>query len=97
MPKFSKIYPNRPEGSCLVLTAFWLQGTTGIGNDPETSVANTDSESRVHGIDNLWVGGNGCIPDATASNPTRTSVRSNYSPPNSIYFPELMSLAFLIL
>ena len=73
--------------TCLVLTAFWSQGTTRIGNDPETSVAN--AESRVHGIDNLWVGGNGCIPDATASNPTRTSVRSYDSPPNSITFSSL--------
>ena len=55
--------------------------------NPETSVAN--AESRVHGIYNLWVGGNGCIPDATASNPTRTSVSSYDSPLNSITFPSL--------
>ena len=50
-----------------------LQGTTRIGNESEKSVA--DAESRVHGYPNLWVGGNGCLPDATATNPTRTSVR----------------------
>ena len=73
--------------TCLVLTTFCSKGTTRIGKDPKTSVAN--AESRVHDIDNLWVGGNGCIPDATASNPTRTSVRSYDSLPNSIAFSSL--------
>ena len=62
----------------LYTVCFWLliqvlQGTIRIGNESETSVA--DAESRVHGYPNLWVGSNGCLPDATASNPTRTSVR----------------------
>jgi len=52
--------------------AMHATGTTRIGTKPETSVA--DAESRVHGFPNLWVGGNGCLPDSTASNPTRTSV-----------------------
>jgi len=52
--------------------ALHITGTTRIGKDPKESVANP--ESRVHEFYNLWVGGNGCIPDATASNPTRTSV-----------------------
>jgi pyranose oxidase len=52
--------------------AMHVTGTVRIGKDPNTSVA--DGESRVHGYTNLWVGGNGCLPDATASNPTRTSV-----------------------
>jgi pyranose oxidase len=52
--------------------ALHITGTTRIGNDPKTSVANPSS--RVHGFHNLWVGGNGCIPDSTASNPTLTSV-----------------------
>ncbi|KAJ7700609.1 hypothetical protein B0H14DRAFT_2648707 [Mycena olivaceomarginata] len=43
-------------------------GTT----NPEESVA--DHSSRVHGFTNLWVGGNGCIPDSTVCNPTITSV-----------------------
>ncbi|TFK34951.1 hypothetical protein BDQ12DRAFT_706791 [Crucibulum laeve] len=52
--------------------AFHITGTTRLGSDHQTSVA--DANSLVHGTQNLWVGGNGCIPDATACNPTRTSV-----------------------
>jgi len=52
--------------------ALHITGTTRIGDHPQTSVANADS--RVHGFNNLWVGGNGCIPDSTACNPTHTSV-----------------------
>lgn len=59
--------------------ALHITGTTRVGNDPETSVANANS--RVHGFDNLWVGGNNVIPDATASNPTRTSVSEGVMPP----------------
>ncbi|KAL0953020.1 hypothetical protein HGRIS_007223 [Hohenbuehelia grisea] len=52
--------------------ALHITGTTRIGKDAATSVAN--AESLVHGFTNLWVGGNGCIPDSTACNPTRTSI-----------------------
>lgn len=51
--------------------AMHITGTTRVGNDKETSVA--DSESLVWGCTNLWVGGNGVIPDSTACNPTLTS------------------------
>ncbi len=54
-------------------TSLHYEGTTrmGIENDGE-SVCNT--HSQVWGFENLFVGGNGVIPIATASNPTLTSV-----------------------
>jgi len=52
--------------------AHHITGTTRIGKDVATSVA--DPSSRVHGWDNLWVGGNGCTPDSTSCNPTLISL-----------------------
>ncbi|KAF8601047.1 pyranose oxidase [Ceratobasidium sp. AG-I] len=54
-----------------------ITGSTRIGNNPQTSVADRNSRVRVdeHSLfENLWVAGPNVIPDSTACNPTLTSV-----------------------
>ncbi|CEL59887.1 hypothetical protein RSOLAG1IB_09171 [Rhizoctonia solani AG-1 IB] len=53
-------------------------GSTRVGNDANTSVADKNSRVRTESGDavyyNLWIGGPNCIPDSTVSNPTLTAV-----------------------
>jgi pyranose oxidase len=68
-PFLEDAYPQvRPPGSSL-----HYQGTTRMGRSHDGESV-CDTYGRVWGVDNLFVGGNGVIPTATACNPTLSSV-----------------------
>jgi len=52
--------------------ALHMGGVTRMGNSAEDSVV--DKYSKVHGADNLYLGGNGLHPFGNAANPTLTSI-----------------------
>ncbi len=52
--------------------ALHVHGTIRMGRTAEESVI--DTHSKVHGIDNLYLGGNGVLSKGEAANPTLTSV-----------------------
>lgn len=52
--------------------ALHLGGTTRLGHQPATSCA--DFRGKIHGMDNLYVAGNGVIDTPFAANPTLTSM-----------------------
>jgi pyranose oxidase len=65
-PPFTKGPTLQPLG-----TALHIMGTTRMGADAETSVV--DPDCRVWGFDNLYLGGNGVIPNEVASNCSLTA------------------------
>jgi len=69
-----RIRVDHDRSSWLVNTSgsFHHMGTTRMHKDPKQGVV--DSECRVHGLDNLYIGGSSVFPTAGQANPTLTIV-----------------------
>ena len=47
-------------------------GTTRMSDDPKNGVV--DSDCKIHGIQNIFIGGSSCFPTGAGVNPTYTIV-----------------------
>lgn len=71
--KLKEFLINRSDTSHPPYGAGWHHmGTTRMNNDPKKGV--TDSNCKIHGINNLFVTGSSCFPTSGAANPTLTIV-----------------------
>jgi choline dehydrogenase-like flavoprotein len=71
--KLKEFLINRSDTSNPQFNGGWHHiGTTRMNNDPKKGV--TDSNCKIHGINNLFVAGSGCFPTSGAANPTLTIV-----------------------
>jgi hypothetical protein len=69
MPMISSVDVNRMDNDYNVLRNSTVHRRTQLALEMNFLTPVANAESRFHDTGNLWVGENGCIPDAIASNP----------------------------